>query len=375
MKIMVYSSAATFGGHELVALKGLEALLDAGHSLDIVCSRSNQAFVRVAQEFGTRYPNQCQVHVRKYHMKSLQIVRAWTCPLLAIQLCGLIKSLRPDRVLALQGDIEQASEIALPAWIARVPAVTYIPMVMSGRERSIGLARFRDVLSRPIYKLFYRFIVIADYFKEQALQRGAREVRVVVNCIDDAFHTQPVRRKAMRDRLGIREGEFLSGFVGRISYQQKGIDRLVDLVARDPNHFRLHRLLIVGSGPDMPRLVEDLHKRGIADCVLLRPWDDDRVAYFDAMDVFLCASRFEGVPLTIIEALSRGVSVISTPLPALVGRIPLTFVEQEFKADTILTLLQERSLRKVAEECLPVPLLAGHQRTQFNTAFVQAVAS
>jgi glycosyltransferase involved in cell wall biosynthesis len=375
MRIMVYSSAATFGGHELVSLKGLAALLDAGHVLDIVCSRVNEPFVDALRQLQARHPSHCRLHLREYRMRSLQIIRTWTDPLLVLELVRLIRSLRPERVLALQGDIEQGSEIALPAWLARVRSVSYVPMVMSGRDRNIRLASLRDALSRPVYTLMSRLIVIAGYFKDQSLRRGARDVRVVSNCVDDAFHTSPVQRQAMRDRLGIRPGECLSGFVGRISYQQKGIDRLLDLVARDPVHFRSHRLLIVGSGPDLPRLERDLQERDVADCVLLRSWDDDRVAYFDAMDVFLCASRFEGVPLTILEALSRGVPVISTELPALVGSLPLMFVPQEFDPDAMLALVRKSVVRRTAEGELPVPSVTGLERAHFNEAFVQAVVS
>lgn len=373
MKIMVYSSAATFGGHELVSLKGLEALLDARHTLDVVCYCGNEVFVRALRQLEKRYPEQCHIYLRKYRMQSLQIIRTWISPLLMIELYKIIRSLGPDRVLMLQGDIEQGSEIAFPALLARVPSISYIPMVMNGLERRIRLARLRDVLSRPMYSLISRFVVISNYFKNQALMRGACDVRVVVNCVDESFYTEPVKRRAARDRLGIRDNECLSGFIGRISYQQKGIDRLLDLIAHDPDHFRMHRLIIVGGGPDMPRLLSDLEKRGIADCVILRPWEEERVAYFDAIDVFLCASRYEGVPLTILEALTRSVPVISTVLPALVGQLPLLFVPQEFDPHTVLTLLRQLQPRNVVDGVTPLPLLEGLEREIFNTAFVQAV--
>lgn len=358
-----------------MSLKGLEALLDAGHSLDIVCPIINKAFISAVQKLVTRNPAQCHLHLQVYHMRSLQIVRTWCDPLLILKLVRMIRSLHPDRVLALQGDIEQGSEIALPALLAQVPIISYIPMIMSGSARSIKLGRLRDVLSLPIYTLMSRFIVIADYFKDQALKYGARDVRVAVNCVDDTFHTQPVQRQALRERLGIRDNECISGFVGRISYQQKGIDRLIDLVARDPVHFRSNRLLIVGSGPDMPRLVHDIQARAITDCILLQPWSDDRVSYFDALDIFLCASRFEGVPLTILEALSRGIPVISTEIPALVGRLPITFIPQEFEVDVMLALLHAQQVRSVQEGAQPAPLLKGLERADFNEAFVKAVVS
>ena len=93
------------------------------------------------------------------------------------------------------------------------------------------------------------------------------------------------------------------------------------------------------------------------------------------MDVFLCASRFEGVPLTILEALSRGVPVISTELPALVGSLPLMFVPQEFDPDAMLALVRKSVVRRTAEGELPVPSVTGLERAHFNEAFVQAVVS
>lgn len=372
MRILVYSSAATFGGHELISLKGLDALLSAGHTLDVVCSNSNLELLRAVRMLEKSYLGQCNVHLRNYRTRSLQIARTWLSPLLAFKLYRMIQALDPDRILVLQGDIEQGSEIVVPAAIAGVTVVSYVPMVMSGAERSIKFAFVRDVLSSGIYKLVPRFIVIADYFRDQALKRGAKDVRVVPNCVDDAFISKPIRRSLMRKQLGISENEFISGFVGRISYQQKGIDRLIELLTCDIEYFCANRLLIVGAGKDLIRLKRDLKERGIADCVILCHWDNERVSYFDVMDVFLCASRFEGVPLTILEAMSRGVPVISTDLPGIVG-MPIGLVSQKFRAQEMLSLLHKSKPRIVFDGEMPKPLLTGLTREGFDTSFVQAV--
>ncbi len=375
MNILVYSSASTFGGHELISLKGLTALLDAGHRLDLVCSRVNQPFLDALAPLVEQHPALLRLHLRSYHMRSLQILRTWVGLPTLFSLWRLVRRLRPDRVLALQGDIEQGSEILLPARLAGVPVVSYIPMVMGGRDRGIRFARLRDALSRPVYSLASRFIVIAPYFRQQAIDRGAVAVEVVSNCVDDDFFDQPVRRAAMRASLGVREGECLSGYVGRIAYDQKGLDRIVDLLRAHRAYFEANRILIVGGGPDAQRLEVDLRAHGLQDCVLRRGWSDERVGYFDAMDVFLCVSRFEGVPLTVLEALSRAVPVIAPPLPALVGRFPIEVCASPFDVDEVAARIRRHVPRDVADGARVAPSADGLQRVHFAEAFVRATVS
>ncbi|HEX7688373.1 MAG TPA: glycosyltransferase family 4 protein [Burkholderiaceae bacterium] len=375
MKLLVYSSASAFGGHELIALKGLDALLADGHELDLVCSRINSRFVDALSPLTTRHGDRLRLHLRDDYMRSLQIVRTWTNVPRMLSLWRLVRALQPDRVLALQGDIEQGSEIFLPARLAGVPVVSYVPMVMSGGDRGIRLARLRDALSRPIYALAARFVVIAPYFRDQALARGAPEAIVVSNCVDDDFLQAPVRRARVRMELGVREDERLAGYVGRIAYDQKGLDRLVELLRGHREHFKSNRLLIVGSGPDAARLQADLRAQGVEDCVLRRDWMDDRVGLFDAMDVFLCASRFEGVPLSVLEALSREVPVVAPPLPALAGKLPLDFCDVPFSVDDFAARVRSHPVRRIADGVRPQPSTSGLARAEFAASFVRAVIS
>jgi glycosyltransferase involved in cell wall biosynthesis len=375
MRLLVYSSASTFGGHELIALKGLDALLADGHKLDLVCSRINARFVDALAQLAARHPGRLRLHLRDDHMRSLQIVRTWINLPRMLSLYRLVRALRPERVLALQGDIEQGSEIFLPARLVGVPVVSYLPMVMPGRDRGIRFAGLRDALSRPIYGLAARFVVIAPYFREQALAYGASDAVVVSNCVDDDFLQSPVRRAAVRAALGVREDERLAGYVGRIAYRQKGLDRLVGLLRDYREYFATNRLLLVGSGPDAARLQADLRAHGVEDCVLRKDWVDDRVGLFDAMDVFVCTSRFEGVPLSVLEALSREVPVVAPPLPALAGQLPLDFCTSPFSMDDFGARVRAHPVRCVAEGQRPHPAISGLARAEFAAAFVRAVIS
>ena len=358
-----------------MALKGLDALLVNGHRLVVVCFAGNIELCTRLAALESRYPASLRILKRDLRARPFQIARTWTNLAAMVSLVRLIRAEAPDRILALQGDIEQASEIFLPAWLTRTPLVSYVPMVLSGAERNIRFAAVRDLLSRPLYGLANRFVVISTYFRDQAFSRSARDAWVVSNCVDDAFLLEPSRRAAARSALGLGANECLTGFVGRIAYQQKGLDRLLAVLQADPSHFRTNRLLVVGDGPDLPRLKSDLKALGLEDCVILKGWESDRVAFFDAMDFFVCVSRFEGVPLTILESLSRGVPVLSVPLPSLVGYLPLEFIDAEFSADALLAALKSRSPRAAIGEGVPVPLAIGFSRANFDASFERAVTS
>lgn len=375
MKLLCYSSAAAFGGHELMSLKGLEALLGAGHLLVVVCYAGNAELCSRLVELQKRYPSTLRIRKRDFRARSFQVARTWTNLASMVSLLRLIRSEAPDRILALQGDIEQGSEIFLPARLARTRLFSYIPMIMSGTERNIRMPAIRDALSRPLYRLASRFLVISSYFGDQARARAARDAVVVSNCVDDAFVAATCSRSAVRASLGIDPQECLTGFVGRISYQQKGLDRLLAAMRLDVAHFRANRVLIVGDGPDLPRLRADLAAMGLEDCVILRGWSNERVGLFDAMDAFVCVSRFEGVPLTILEALTRGVPVVSVPLPSLVSHLPLEFVDDEASAASLLAGLKRHVARRSTDGSVPTPLATGFARADFDAAFVSAVTS
>lgn len=373
MRILAFSSAYAFGGHELMALKGLEALVDAGHEIVLACHDGNGRLCGAGDEMASRHPGRLRVHRHPFAAGSLQIVRTWLNLARMARLARLVRRFAPDVVLALQGDIEQGSEIFLPARMAGVPLVSYVPMVLTGAERGIRLGAIRDALSRPLYRLASRMVVISAHFSARANAQGVRDVRLVRNCIDAAFLERPVARTATRAALGVREDERLSGFVGRIAYDQKGLDRLVEMLRSDRAHFEENRVLVVGSGPDEARFDDDLRRHGLGRCVLRRAWSDERVAWFDALDVFLCTSRFEGMPLTILEALSRDVPVACMPLAPLVDELPLAFAAQEWNARAFAALVARQPLRAVHDGVVPTPRMRGLDRTSFDAAFVAAV--
>lgn len=76
--------------------------------------------------------------------------------------------------------------------------------------------------------------------------------------------------------------------------------------------------LVIGQGPLAEHLRTDLAGRGLDDRVRLLGHQEDPIAHLVAADVFALASRHEGLPIALLEALAAGLPVAATA----VGGIP-----------------------------------------------------
>jgi glycosyltransferase involved in cell wall biosynthesis len=97
------------------------------------------------------------------------------------------------------------------------------------------------------------------------------------------------------------------GTVGRLS-DVKRQDLLLRALVRLPDA----RLLVVGDGPLRAELEELSRQLRVADRVQWAGFQADVMPFLSAMDVFALPSRFEGMPLAILEAWRSGLPVVAS---------------------------------------------------------------
>jgi glycosyltransferase involved in cell wall biosynthesis len=127
---------------------------------------------------------------------------------------------------------------------------------------------------------------------------------------------RPLDRTECRLRLGLEpEATYLLS-VGRL-IELKRFEDLIELMTHLPEHCKL---LIAGDGEHRPVLERRIHELGVGDRVTLvgSIHNTDLPTYYNAADIFLLASRSEGLPVTIMEALSCRTPVIATRLDGMV---------------------------------------------------------
>ncbi len=96
---------------------------------------------------------------------------------------------------------------------------------------------------------------------------------------------------------------------------QKGFDLLVEAFAPVAAAHPDWRLRICGHGPRRAALAARIARLGLDEAVSLEPPTDDIGGAMAAASVFALSSRFEGFPLVLLEAMSKGMAVAAFDCP------------------------------------------------------------
>jgi len=118
-------------------------------------------------------------------------------------------------------------------------------------------------------------------------------------------------RRAARTRLGVRPGVPLAVCVGRL-HRQKGQHALLDAWPQVRTQVPDAELALVGDGPDRA----DLEQRLVAG-VLIAGRTSDVLGWLAAADLVVLPSRWEGLSLSLLEALACARSVVVTDVPGM----------------------------------------------------------
>lgn len=136
------------------------------------------------------------------------------------------------------------------------------------------------------------------------LFRG-RDFTVIPNAVDPLqFHFSEAIRQQRRAELDI-ENRFVVGHVGRMSYP-KNHEFLLRLFAELLNKRPDALLLLVGTGEKAEELKSKVMELGISSSVMFLGNRNDVHELYQAMDVFVLPSHFEGIPVVGIEAQFAG---------------------------------------------------------------------
>lgn len=154
---------------------------------------------------------------------------------------------------------------------------------------------------------------IEEFLLEYEHQPRER-VSLVYNAIDlNRFTPAPERRAALREEWKIPLTAKVITGVGRLNYQ-KNFELFLDVAAEILQTHPAVFFVIAGSGPEEARLKAKANALAISERVRFLGLVKDTAPLYDAADILFMPSRFEGLPMTLLEAMAMRVPAVASRL-------------------------------------------------------------
>jgi glycosyltransferase involved in cell wall biosynthesis len=195
-----------------------------------------------------------------------------------------------------------------------------------GKLSDAGPSRKRRLVNPILSRWPGHLCAVSADLKRHMVAEGfsARRLSVLYNGVDPGRRPTAAERHEARAALGVPGDAFVVGAVGRLD-PVKNLALLLQahavLAARDPSV----RTVIVGDGPERAALEAKAIEHGVADTVTFTGYRQDVRALMPAFDVYVNCSAYEGVSLTILEAMASALPVVATR----VGGNPEVVIEGE----------------------------------------------
>ena len=165
------------------------------------------------------------------------------------------------------------------------------------------------------YARFDGVIAVSRKLSADLESRGVHGDRLHVLPNAWAVGATPLEATAARASLGVPDGVFSVGWVGRVS-REKGLDVLIEALPR-LGHLPL-QVTVLGDGREREAVAKRADALGVSARVAWRGAVPDAASLLPGFDLLVLSSRTEGTPMVLLEAMSARVPVLATA----VGGIP-----------------------------------------------------
>jgi glycosyltransferase involved in cell wall biosynthesis len=205
----------------------------------------------------------------------------------------------------------------LAARWSRVPAIHTFHGVHYSAYSPLG-QRIYLALERGLSRSTHTIINVSASQHAEAL--GLRLFRpeqgvVIVNGVDlDEMERRTVQSTIRRETLGLTTDDIVIGNISRFD-PVKQIELLVDTVQLLKPRLPHLILVLVGGGQEEQRIRRLVFERGLQQSVIFTGSLPNTLDMYPVFDLYIAASRKEGLPLSLVEAMAAGLPVVATDVP------------------------------------------------------------
>ncbi|WP_118841562.1 glycosyltransferase [Salinibacter ruber] len=300
-RVALYMPSLDGGGAERVMVTVANALIEQGHSVDLVLVRAKGDYDDLVHE-----------NVNVIDLQASRIL---------VSLPKLIRYLQDQRPDAMLSTLFFTNVVATWAcrWVADPPRLVLREAnTISAKSAEASDPKFRlmPYLTRWFYPWADRVVTVSKAAGEDLVQTTGvtpEKVQTIYNPVvtDDLYEKaqEPLDHPWFQD-----EAPPVVLGAGRLERQKdfKTLIRAFKLVREG----RPARLVILGKGSQKKELRALAQSLGVGEDVLLPGFVDNPFKYMARVDAFVLSSRFEGLPGVLIQAMATGCPVVSTDCPS-----------------------------------------------------------
>jgi glycosyltransferase involved in cell wall biosynthesis len=188
-----------------------------------------------------------------------------------------------------------------------------IPVIGTFQGGDRTLSKLEALVRTCSIRASAAFIIAAKSERDRVAECYGRNLPVLAdipNPIDCAEWRATPKADARR-RLGLQPDEFIAINHGRIDIARKGLDALI----KAWHSCEDARLVLIGSGQDDEALKDLLARSGLKTVRWIGGYSTDRVfirTWLSAADLYVSASRLEGMPVAPLEAMACGLPIVAS---------------------------------------------------------------
>jgi glycosyltransferase involved in cell wall biosynthesis len=219
------------------------------------------------------------------------------------RLTRLLQDFRPEVLQTFLFHANVAGSVA--AGLARVP------VMVTGARVVEPNARWRMHLETRTHRLQSHRACVSESVATAFRQIGfpAEKLSVISNGVE--FERFADATPADLTRFGVPASARAILSVGRL-HPQKGVDLLVEAVAAVFSEIPDVHLLIAGEGPQREQLRKRIGELSTGERIHLLGRQEDIAGLMRSSAAFVLASRWEGMPNVMLEAMAAGLPIVAT---------------------------------------------------------------